>query len=418
MAGTLAASSGTGLTSADKLLKDFYTGVLVSQLNKSHPLLELMQKSNRKFTGRAVVFPVDTAHDQGVQAVGEGLAQPDVVASAPAEARVTSKLVQATMELTDEIIASAKDDRGAFADALKYQMGKSMDTAKEDVNRQLYGDGTGTLTLVDGAVADTTASQNITVDSTRHLKAGMRVRIGTTAQVASSGSGDNQIIVSITSATVFVCTNQAGALADNDLIVRGKSGSTAYNNEISGLEAIIGTGDFQGVTVADFPDWKATVNSNSGTARPLTLDLMIQVADDIKNASGKDPNAMFMHTSVRREYAALLLADVRYTQSNQETKLLGGFVKLNFAAGGGIADIYVDRQCTYKTIYYVHTPDLQRFVKQDWGWRQEDGKVLAKVPGYNKYSAQYQAQLNVGALCRNSHGKLTDITATLTANGG
>lgn len=406
-------ASGTGLESADALLKNFYLAPMQDQLNKSHPLLEFTEKSNRKFEGRKVVFPITIDRDQSVQAVGEGKAQPSAVSNVPAEASIASKLTQSVIQMTDEIIASAKTDKGAFADVTKQKMSDAIESLKNDINRQLYGDGLGYL----GTMSTTTATvTSITVDTTRHFAKGQKLAIGTTTELAA-GTAEATSVTSVDSATAI--TVASVAIVTGDKIVKGTAASNAYNNEMTGLAAIIPdtNADLQGVVVATYPDFKATVNRNGGTARSLSLDLMIQVADDIKNASGKDPDMMLMHTSVRREYAALLLADVRYAASNVETKLPGGFVKLQFAAGGSLTDIYVDRMCTYGTIFYLNTKDINQFVKEDWGWRQLDGSILQRVPGYNAYSAQFQTQRNLGVLCRNSHGKLADITATLTTSG-
>lgn len=416
MAGTTSYSTGTGLSSADALLKNFYLAPMQDQLNKSHPLLEKTERSSRKFEGRKVVFPVEIERDQSVQAVGEGKAQPAVVSSVPAESSVSSKLVQSVIELTDEIIASAKTDKGAFADVVKQKMSNAMEALKNDINRQLYGDGTGTLATITG----TGTSATITgISTTRHLAKNQAVVVGTLANIASGGgSADASSVSSVTSTSVAVLADSI-TWANSDVIVKGTLASNAANNELTGLGAIIPTtnADLQGISVTTYPDWKAAVNDASGVNRSLSLDLMIQVQDDIKNASGKDTDLMLMHTSVRREYATLLLADVRYAASNVETKLPGGFVMLQFAAGGAMTDIVVDRMCTFNTVFYLNTKDINQFVKEDWGWRQLDGSVLQRVPGYNKYAAQFQTQRNLGVLCRNSHGKLTDITATLTSSG-
>jgi len=410
---------------ANSILRDDYQDFMVSLLNDAHPLLKLLEKSDVEFQGKAAVFPVTTGDVAAVRSVGENKAQPTAGETTEAESRVLSKLTEAHIELTDEVMASAREGRiGAFQQATEFQMRRAVESTKDNVNRQLHGNilvantNTGILTQINGAANSNTQ----TVDSTRFLKKGMRLRIGTAAEVADAGSGDNVVVSSIPSATSVVLTGSFQS-ADNDLVVLGESGSSAYTHEMSGLAHIVHDGvswvdgttvnqsSFQGIAIADHPEWISTVERNGGVSRPLTLALMQSVIDSVDQACSAKVDTIVMHTSLRREYLDLLLPDVRYAPK----ELKGGFSVLSYTGGDREIPIMVDKHANLGQIFFLTSSDIKQFVKQDWQWREEDGRVLTKVPGYNKYAAQFVTQRNLGCLRRNSHGLLRDLSYTLTS---
>lgn len=407
---------------ANAILKDDYQNFMVSLLNDSHPLLEKLERSTVEFDGRGAVFPVTTADVASVRSVGEGKAQPTGGQSVETESRVLSRNVTCRITLNDELIKSSKGKMGSFVQGVEFQMKRATEATRTNVNRQLNGyiidtDTTpGILTQINGAA--TSATQ--TVDSSRFLKRGMKLRVGTAAEVADAGAGDNVEVLSVAASGTSVVFTGSFTAADNDLIVLGESGSAAYGHEMSGLAHMVHDGlradgstanqtTFQGVTIADNPEWIAKVARNGGTARPLTLSLMQSVIDGIQNDCGADVDCILGHTSIRREYTALLSSDVRYAAK----ELKGGFTILTYSGGDREIDFMIDRHANYGQIFFLTTSDVKQFVKEDWSWRDDDGKVLTKVPGYNQYECQFVTQRNIGCLRRNSHGVLKDLQYTL-----
>ena len=407
---------------ANAILKDDYQNYMVSLLNTSHPLLEKLERSTVPFDGKAAVFPVTTAGVASVRSVGEGKAQPTAGQSVEAESRVLSRNITCRIELTDEVIKSSKGKMGAFVQAVEFQMKDATRATRDAANRQLNGNiintdtTTGIMTQVNGVISNSTSG---TVDNNRFLKRGMALRIGTAAEVADAGGGDNVIVASV-SGTTSVTFVSAITAADNDLVVMGESGSASYGHEMSGLAHMVHDGlrddgttanqtTFQGITIADNPEWIAKVSRNGGTARPLSLSLMQGVIDQISNDCGADVDTILGHTSIRREYTALLQSDVRFVAK----ELKGGFSVISYTGGDREIPFFIDRFCTLGQIFFLTSDDVKQFVKEEWGWRDDDGKVLTKVQGYNKYEAQFVTQRNIGCLRRNSHGVLRDLQYTL-----
>lgn len=400
-------------TTADAILKDYFSEPLANILNTSHPTLEKFERAKNKFSGRRVVFPVNLRRNPGVRATAENGALPSAGYTQSVESEIRSKTIVGRLGLTAEQIASAKDDRGAFVEAVKYEMEGIVEATKDDVNRQLYGltisgnTKSGILTQINGAA--TSATQ--TVDTTRYLKPGMRVLVGTDTTVGDL-SADAVVVSSIASETSVVFTASFTS-ADNDLIALGESTGTAYNNEMTGLARIVSADDddLQTVNTGDYPEWAATVHGTAGTPVALNLEDMQRLFDAIYNSCGSEPDMVIMHTSTRVEYFALLLADVRYEPLQLKG---GGAAQLVFMGGDKQIPVFVDKHCTYGTIYMLNSKDIKQFVKKDWGWMDQDGAVLSRISGYNAYEAVYDTMRNLGVRRRNGCGKLVGVDYSLT----
>ena len=411
---------------ANALLKEFYTEPLVNMVNEAHETLDRFDKAVQKFEGKYLRFGVKLRRNPAVWSTAESGAIAAVGSTQTIDSFVYSKTHTGHMGLSAEMVASAKTDRGSFLNAVELEIESMAEGAKDNMNRQLYGlNLTAFASPLDtnvkmGALAVVTTgvgSATQTVSSTRHLKPGMRLAIGTDSELTTAPLTGAVFanVSSITSETVVVLDASVTTVT-RDIIALGESGSTGYNNEIIGLSRMVSADDdnYQGIDTGDFPEWKATVHSNplgAGTLRDLSLEIMQRCFDMITRTSGAEPDLILMDYSVRVEYFALLQANVRYAPLVLKA---GAGGQLVFAGGKKETPINVDKDCTYNTIYFLNTKDIQIAEKEPWGWDDLDGSVLRRVPGYNLYEAVFRRQANLKCRRRNALGKLVDINASLT----
>jgi len=143
---------GTDLGQYDPWLKDFYLTNWIDMLNGSTTTWQMFRQSVVEYKGRRMVIPVRTQRNaspmfmQRSTAVGQGLS----TLSDPGQQGVEvvyprPRLFTASIMLPQDTIDQAKTDRGAFYDAVDFEMMGVLRDCKERLDAQCYDDGTGKL---------------------------------------------------------------------------------------------------------------------------------------------------------------------------------------------------------------------------------------------------------------------------------
>tara|TARA_Y100001963_G_scaffold131452_1_gene188846 strand:+ start:838 stop:2124 length:1287 start_codon:yes stop_codon:yes gene_type:complete len=413
----------TTRTDFDVVLKEYYEGPVREHLNNKVPLLQYVEKSKRKFSGRRVVFPIHTARNSGVGGRGESGSLPTAGKQSYAESRISSKFLYGRIQLTGAVIAASTGDKGAFASAMRTEVEGMRRDLRVDLNRQVWGNlvadanASGNVGGETGILAVTSNAQaggggttvNVDNPGTRYIKKGMSVSIGTVAGNTFTATSTDTV-ASVTNRTSFELTNNKTWAAD-DVVVLGDANGNSFANEITGLSFIVSEStefNLQNISASDEDVWKSEVLTNpagAGTNRPLSLELMQLSIDTADEISGAEPNLVMGHHSLRREYINLLTSDVRYAPE----QLKGGFQKLTYAGGAKPMPIEFDRHAPYNKLFFVNTGDLKLYTMQDWKWADRDGSVMNRVSGADSWEAFMCFYGNLGCERRNSHVLLDDI---------
>ena len=426
----MAASTGQGISTTaftagfDSVLKDFFEGSVRKHLNTKTTLLQYVERSQRSWTGRQILFPVNLRRTSGVGARGEDGTLPKADRQRYDDCKISAKFLYGRIEITGPVIEASRGDRGAFASALRSEIEGMRRDLRDDLNRQLFGnparidDGslvgkTGVLALVKTGVNH--ATQTVDNPGTRYIKPGMNVVIA-----ASDGTfrGAQKVLSVSSDNTQFTMDDAINSTTD-DVVVRGDStGSHSLNNEVVGLSDIIAnTADqagstFQQIdasTASGFDEWNATNLSNNGNGnRPLSLELMQLAIDSADEVGGAEPTLIMGHHSMRREYINLLTSDVRYSPE----QLRGGFQKLTYAGGTNPMPIEFDKHCTYNLLYFINTADLKWYVQKDWAWADRDGSSMSRVPDKDVWESFISFYGNLGTERRNTHVVLNELNAS------
>ena len=416
-----------GNSDFDVVLKEYYEGPVREHLNNSIPILKYVEKSKRKWNGRRVVFPVHLRRNHGVGARGETGTLPTAGRQEYAESRIKSKFMYGRIELPGVVIAASQGDKGSFASALRTEVEGLRRDLKVDFNRQVWGNSIKSTALggLDSAAGNTgivalvaSASHGggtttFTVDSpgTRYIKAGAQLAIGTEAELTDSNfpTGCQTVTVaSVPSTTTFTVSGDVTAnIVANDLICLGDSSDNSFDKEITGLSFMVDDADdsLQEVNTANFPEWKANVLDNSGTNRPLSLELMQLAIDTADEVAGSEPNLIMGHHSIRREYINLLTSDVRYSPE----QLRGGFQKLTYAGGTNPMPIEFDRMAPYNKLFFLNTKDIKLYTMKDWSWADRDGSTFSRKANSDSWEAFMCWYGNLGLERRFSQTLLDDI---------
>ena len=388
----------TTLTTLDAILKNQYIGPIRDQLNNSSVLYSRLEKNSDSVVGKNFTIPLHYGRNEGVGARGEGTALPTAGNQQYKECIVPMRYQYGRIQLTGPTMKAARSNEGAFIRAVDSEMRGLEKDMKSSMNRQAFGDGSGILTKC-GA---TSASTSVVVDSTANLRVGMPIDVLKIADGTSVAAG--RTVSSITNATTFVISGAAiTTTSANAVYIAG-----SRNNEMMGLGGIVSDADptggaLQGLAVATYPWWKATVLGNSGTNRAIS-DTLLQTAIDTleANSSGRC-TAMYTSFGVRRAYQALLTA-TKQLVNTQELK--GGYKAITY----NDLPIIADKDAPANKIFVVDEDELQVFRLGDFDWMQDDGAILSRVSGYDAYEAVLYVYEELGTTMRNAHVLIGDIT--------
>lgn len=261
---------------------------------------------------------------------------------------VSAKFWYGSHIIYDSAIQVAKGKPGALISLVK-KLGKDLETEfKKSLNRQLYWNWEWVLTLINGAGVST-ATQ--TVDSTRHLRVGQTLLVGTKAEI-EAWTADSVTVSTINSSTSVTFT-AAITTADNDRVVTdGVWDGSAYQ-ELDWLTNLVSNetesagSSFQGITRAT-NDW---VNSYvDSTSAVLTEAQIIDLVTNISEFG--DVDLIITTTTLRNKYSSLLSAQKRYLNTMD---LKGWFKGLEVSVGEQPIPMVADYDCPAWNLFALDT---------------------------------------------------------------
>jgi hypothetical protein len=393
---------GVTLSAISDILKNQYLGPIREQLNNDIVLLSRLEKDDESVVGKNFTIPLHIGRNEGIGATTDGGTLPTAGNQSYKETIVPMRYLYGRIQLTGPSMKASRSNEGAFVRALESEMRGLARDLKSDLNRQLFGDGSGLLAT--GASASTV---NITVDSTAKLRVGMKVDILVKATGATTAGVVGASVASITSATVFVVDTAPATPASIDNTY-GVYRSGARNLEIMGLGGIVtnadpASGALQGLAVASYPVWKASILANSGTPRAISESLMQTAIDTVSQAGDGEVSAIYTTFGVRRAYQALLTTGRQYVNTMD---LKGGAKAIAYDN----MPIIADKNCPANKMYFIDENALKFYRLSDFDWMQEDGAVLSRVSGSDAYEATMFLYSELGCSARNAHCLLSDIT--------
>lgn len=405
--------AGQTLALADAVLKDDYQGPVRDQINNDCKITAQAIKNRRDFAGRRAIVPLKVSRNTGIGARLEGEVLPSAGNAGYVDQLVTVKSNYGKMRLTRHVIAAMKSDRGSFLRAIQSETDELKGTAARDYNRQSWGFGTGDI----AAVKDnsSTGTTTITLAATTpeqtmwDLSEGMVIDIGTAAGVAPTNRASNRTITSVDIDAKTIVVSGAGVTQSSaDAIYRQGSGGTGANQrEITGIQANVGTGTLWGVNPSTYPSWKSLVDSNSGTLRALSENLVAKNMMRAQNRSGKRVNQLWCEGGVYRAAANLLQAQKRFVNAAQ---LEGGSMGLEFAVEGQSVPLMHDRDAPAGKLFGLCTDELTEYVLEDWQFDDLDGSTLRlATDGSQAYEAIWFKMSELATSRRNAHFIISDL---------
>lgn len=362
------------IQNAENALKTLYLGVLAEQLNVGvNPLLAKIEQTTADVWGKEIVKLAPFGVNGGVGAGTETGNLPNCAGNNYAQFKLTLKNFFGNIEISDKAMRASQSSEGAFVNHLNSEMDGLLKSSKFNFGRMLYGDGSGLLATT---VANTSTDVKIlTVDSVKNLMEGMVVDVYDASKAAVSAMTGVRI-VSIDRAKKQITLSGGGTSAigkDHTIYVQGSKG-----NELTGLEAIFGTGNLYGLSRSDY----SFLNPYSKTVEGDVTTVAIQAAIDyIEEMAGGTIDFIVSSYDVRRKY-------LNYLSLNRTNldymNLDGGYKAISYSGIPFVADRFVADD----TMYLLNTADFKLHQLCDWRWIEgEGGTVLHQVANKAIYTA-------------------------------
>lgn len=251
----------------------------------------------------------------------------------------------------DSSLQVTNSQGGAIVEISKNLGQELEDSFRFHVNRMLYGNGEGVLTLIPTGAASTATH---TVSSTFFLDEGMQVLVGTKAQV-EAGTADATTIASVNSDTSVTFADAITTANGDRIVIAGIYDATNSKYfEIDGLSKLVSNNTesagsyLQGVLRSSNVAMNSYVESSSATLLESHLiDLITQASK-----FGK-PQFMMTTPELKNRYGSLLQQQRRYVG---EAKLDGGYMGLEVAIGDKPVALVSDFSAPTGTVFAI-TPE-------------------------------------------------------------
>lgn len=398
------------LTDQTNLFKINYYKKSENMYNSSN-VLQGRIKKKYDFTGKQKFVSTPLSFSGGV---GSG-SLPTANAGNYGGAVITAKAVYARAQIEREAIKASANSVGAFVQATKETVQKTVESYMRNSSRILFGDGSAVLGRGDAATnplgAGTIGNPYIMVmgaagqapfkDANFEEKDYVNFATGLNAAHNGSGAAEATLleIVEVIPATgaIHLVGTSAGLAAavaaavaipsTTGLVMQG-----SYLTDPVGLDAVInrgetvtGAGTIYGITTQR--RWQSLVVDALG--KGITVDLLNSVMLQVEKKFGKVPNMIMTSYEQFQNILALLEDQKVYNLPNKNLKGALSFQGVEFMSTRGPIGIFVDRFCEKDRVYFLNDSFIECMHRPDFGWFDDDGTVFLRLADSDGYEARY-----------------------------
>lgn len=396
------------MAAADAVTKLGY-GDLHEQLDSYLVALNAIKSGSQKldFGGKEARFAIHVGRNQGIGARNEGEDLPDAGQNKDVQASLFLKYQYGRIQGNGQVFEQVETNPQAFVDWMSREVDTMADSLNRDLNRQVYGDGTGTLATLTNAPA---GGATFTVDDVHWLEEDFLVDVLTQATLGNpTPTKGNSALLTITAIdpatnTVTVSGGTVTA-AVGSVVVRASSTYNNWKKEWEGLGLIVSqTSTLHGINPSTVPKWKAGYVKNSvGTLTELAMNQMMQ---GIYQKGAKITDLLTTYGVANAYWNAL--QGLRQFTGGEVTK--GGVNVPVFQSLMGNTPITCDFSAPAGTLYGINKGEMFIHQRHDWKWMDRTGAMWQQVPNKDTFTATMYKYSNIGVYRRNAFGKLTGIT--------
>jgi hypothetical protein len=370
------------LTDQSALFKTKFGKLSENAYNSANVMLATIKKEY-SFVGEDMKVAVPTFFAGGV---GSG-SLPTANPASAAKATIVAKKVYATTEIDREALKASMGNEGAFVEAMKWNVQKTVEAFNRNASRILFNDGTGALgTISANATGSATAPVIVITAATwveGHWEENDYVNCGTDASVFN--------VVSVVPSTRTVTLARLSGTLD---LTSAGSGLIVYmqnskDNDPQGLKGVCDatSGTLYNVTVGR--RWQATQIAAGGSG--ISEDILNELVIKIQYKCGKAPKKIITSYTQYRKILNFLEDHKVYYVEPRANELKGkiSFSGIEYISDAGPIGIFADRMCEDDRMYGVNTDFITAQHRPDFGWFDDDGTVFLRLQSSDAYGARY-----------------------------
>ena len=268
------------------------------------------------------IVPLYNQLPEGISGITENGTLPSNADPDTSEATFSLQEIAGVYNVSWKLLSDARNDKFAFQNAVEMQERGFNVAFCQDLGNEMLDDGRGRLAIL--PAADNTSP--VTVSRPIRVRDGMVIDIMDTDDDTKHLDSGTVSGVDHTLNTVATSGSITGTAA-SDYIVRQDTTDDSVNDalHLNGLLGIVDNddpaavvGDYGGIDRATAGNefWESIVNSNSGTNRTLTEDLILTTQLDIRVKGQGDPDVLLCGPGVYKRYYELFAQD-RFIMMNQ-----------------------------------------------------------------------------------------------------
>jgi len=351
-------------------------------------------KKTFNFKGSQMDFPLDLSFGGGV---GNG-SLPEANTSKKVTVVLTRKKSYARMKLDRETMIASRGREGAFQDATRYETEAKLRSFMRLMACWFYNDGSGILGQFSGSASGTAAAPVVTALNTgsytfrqAFFEEGDYINVVTAALT---------VLPSMWEITAVNTTTRAITLA----LVSGSSDLTAVG---AGTHSIVMQGSYnacqmgiKGAVEASSTLYGIAIQRRyqaqtlAAAGQPIAVDHLNRLAVSGNNLTGK----YFTHfIGSARQYEKLLnrqgdarrYVDVLSSTNKMAPKIKMSFRGLALDTTAGEIPFLPSRYVEDDRIYAINTDYIEMKHAEKFGWFEEDGSLLQRLPSDDAYEARY-----------------------------
>jgi len=380
------------MASASEALKLFYLPGLQYQLNTANPILSVIERDSTSVVGSEIRMALRYGRNGGVGNRADDGILPSPNSRKTKQAKWDTKNIFARIQVSDKTMKASRSKDGAFISLLEADLEDAQADAKDNMARQCFGDGTGTLTV---CKANGTATNTILVNDVLYLAEGMIVDFTTSGGVVNTSAREILSVDDV--ANSITISGSAITTGATDLVV--VSGS--YGLELTGMKAVFTPDNtLYGINRANNKWFNPQIQSAVGSISEVAIQKQI---DETERKAGGKTNFLMSSYGVRRAYQNLMLAQKRITDV---MKLEGGYEAISY---NGIPFV-VDKYCPSGSLYGLDLTTWKLYHIEDWSWLDSDGSVLNRVSNQAVWEATLVRYSDIGCSKPKGNFQMTGIT--------
>lgn len=379
------------MKSATDALKLFYLPGIQYQLNNATPILAVMDRDQKSVVGDEIRMALRYGRHGGIGNRADDGDLPTPRSRQTKQAAWKTKNIFGHIQISDKTMRASRGD-GAFVSLLEAELEDAMNDAKDDIERQLFGDGTGKM----ATCGVTTASNEVEVDDAKYFAEGQIIDI-VTATTGLVLAANREILSVDHDSNTITIEGAPVTTASTDIVTRAGN----FGLELTGLDAIFTPNNtLYNIDRTKNKWFNPTVIENVGTISEVRIQDAIDKAE--RRAAGK-VDLMATSYGVRRAYQELLLATKRTTDV---MKLKGGYSALLY----NDIPMTVSKYAPEGVLYGLDMSTFKLYHLMDWTWFDEDGAILSRVSNKPVWSATLARYMDLGMSKPAGSFKMSGIT--------